>query len=384
MKAEERTRSAIGRLLSGHAPNGIQPSDCGNQAELIQSLYDAHATGGTAAARGVFEELARQDSALASFRSGDRNLLATLERFSAAQLQAMELPEPTFVVEGVVPEGTTLLAAAPKVGKTLLALNISLALATGGRAMGKVKVDTSRVLFLALEGSKRGLKRRIETMLGGEAAPHLLDFYRTWPSMDDGCLAMLRLYLKNHPDTGLVVIDTLKRVRGRGNARRNAYDEDYEALQPISALMEEMGRSAIVIHHTNKRDSADVMDQVSGSTGLTGAVDNVLIMQKERGQVDATLTVIPREEEEAEYALTFDPQLMTWVLAGNAEDFAKTRERQRILDVLKACDEPLGPQDIAAASGQKYGNVRYLLSQMLKDGEVAKEGRGAYRLPLLP
>jgi RecA-family ATPase len=278
----------------------------------------------------------------------------------------------------VLPEGASLLAAKPKVGKSLLALNVALSVSTGGMALGKVPVDSGRVLFLALEGSKRGLKRRLDTMLQGDPWPGTLHFARTWRRLDDGGLDDLRTFLDTFPDTRLVVVDTLKKVRARTSGRRNMYDEDYEALEGLVALSVEYGVSVLIIHHTRKGSSEDPLDEVSGSTGLTGAVDNTLVLRKERGQVDATLTVIPREEEEAELALTFDARLATWVLAGNAEDFAKTQERQAILDVLRQAKEAMRAKDVADVLGVRPGNVSFLLGKMLDEGTVQRPRYGFY------
>ena len=95
-------------------------------------------------------------------------------------------------------------------------------------------------------------------------------------------------------------------------------------MHPFSALYEKTGVSVVIIHHANKREgSADVVDQVSGSTGLSGAVENVLAMVRDRQHT--ILKVRPREEEESELALAFDQALMTWVLCGQAAQVAKNR-----------------------------------------------------------
>ena len=243
-------------------------------------------------------------------------------------------------------------------------------------------VEQGHVLFLALEGSTKGLKRRIEKMLDGDPAPENLHFLRNFPKLDEKGLKKLRAVLEDYPDTVLVVIDTLVRVRKQDNSRRSIYDIDSETLHPITQLGEELNVSILIIHHANKRskNEGDVLDLVSGSTGLTGAVDNVLLMEKEYGQMDAKLTVIPREEEEAELALKFDAESNTWTLEGNADQYGKTKERQAILDVLKDAQNPLGPTDIANLIRKTNGSVRYLLSKMLADGKVTQPAYGKYQL----
>lgn len=384
MNSRARTRKALRSLiLEGEARNGISPDECGEWSALVQGVYEAWELAGTAGARRFYDAQVRANPAFAQLIAAD-DPLAGFHFFTAADLLREDIPEPEYLVDSVLPEGVSLLASPPKIGKTLLALNIAVALSTGGRALGSIPVRQGRVLFLALEGSKRGLKRRIEAMLSmGEKRPELLHICREFPKMDDGGADLIGQYLQLYRDTRLVIIDTLKRVRGRGDARRNLYDEDYDALQPINELREETGVSFLVIHHTNKREAGDdVLDLVSGSTGLTGAVDNVLVLQKQRGQADAKLTIIPREEEEAEYALRFDAAIATWILEGPADEIAKTAERQQIMSVLRSAESALSTGEIAAAVGKKTNNVSILLKRMEAEGKVLKAQKyGSWALP---
>ena len=157
------------------------------------------------------------------------------------------------------------------------------------------------------------------------------------------------------------------------------YEADYKALHPFSDLYERTGVSIVVIHHANKRDgSADVVDQVSGSTGLSGAIENVLAMVRDPGQT--ILKVRPREEEEVELALDFDAALMTWILRGEAGLVARTDERQRILDVLGAAREPLRAKEIAALVDKPANNVTQLLYKMKHQGKIDQPKYGYYAL----
>jgi len=325
------------------------------------------------------KEVERIAKSIAKYSAGASVKGTVPDYYTAPELLSMDLPAPTYVVDGVLPEGTSLLAGAPKVGKSLLALNIALAVSAGGRALGSVPVDQAGVLYLVLEGSRRGLKRRIETMLEGEPAPEAFKLAFRWPESADGGLTWLDNYIG---DLGirLIVIDTLKAFRGKVSGRQNIYDSDYEAVQPIAQLAEEKGVSVLLVHHTNKRKEGDVVDRVSGSTGLTGGVDNVLVLEKERGQVDAILTVTPREEEEAELALNFDPVSATWILQGNADEIAKTLEQQRVLDVLRDADGPMRAKEIAGIADLRANNVSKLLYKLRHEGLVIQPKYGHYEI----
>lgn len=317
--------------------------------------------------------------------------LAGLKHFTAAELGRRDIPAPEYLIEGVLPEGLSLLAAKPKIGKTLLALNVAVAIATGGLALGKVPVKQGHVLYLYLEGSDAGLKNRLESLCGEGNLPDSLTLLRSFPRLDEGGAGIFKRYIEAHPTTRLIIVDTLKKVKARGNGRRMAYDEDYESLEPLATLTRDTGVSILVIHHTRKADAEDPMDLVSGSTGLTGAVDNVLVMTKERGQMDARLTVLPREEEEAELALVFDPLLSTWTLAGSAEDFAKTAEQQEIVNILRAASSAgegglQRKQIVERLSTAKSGPAVSKLVGKLKDAamvvEVPGPGPARYTVPI--
>lgn len=331
---------------------------------------------------------AKQDAGRRGSEGSEGTPFGGLRNFTAAQLLRMEIEPPSYIVDGVLPEGVSLLAAAPKTGKTLLGLNVSVAVATGGRALGIADVEPGRVLYLYLEGSDAGLQNRLEALCEDGKGPDNLHLFRAFPSLSEGGLDALRAFRDKYSDLRLIVVDTLKRVRSRGNARRNAYDEDYETLQPLADFYKETGVSVLVIHHTNKSSSEDPMDLVSGSTGLTAAVDNVLVLLKKRGQMDAVLIVLPREQEEAELALSFDARISTWVLVGNAEDFAKTKERQEILDVLREAEGPLTVNEIhEGLGGQDSGKGKPALRKLLRklqatDKVVKLEGERPHRYAL--
>ena len=161
------------------------------------------------------------------------------------------------------------------------------------------------------------------------------------------------------------------------------YEVDHEALYPFSVLYEKTGVSFVVIHHANKRDAgSDVVDMVSDSTGLSGAVENVLAMVRESGRT--TLLVRPREEEEVELALDFDPRTMTWMLRGHAELVVRTDERQAVLDVLAEATEPMRAAEIAALVNKPKNNVSQLLFKLKHQGKIEQPTYGVYALPVKP
>ncbi len=298
---------------------------------------------------------------------------------SAKDLLNKELPPVRWAVEGILPAGVSLLGGKPKMGKSWLALGLAIAVASGGRALGKIPVEKGPALYLALEDNERRLQSRLKKLLIGGDAPEALALTTEWLRLDEGGLVNLEAWLEENPNARLVVIDTLKKIRPDYSDRRSLYDVDYEALEPLIPLAGEHNVAILVVHHLRKMLAADPLDELSGSTGLSGGVDGALILKRDRGKADAYLHVTGRDvEEEKEYALLWDANLASWALAGAAEEYRQSQERRRILDLLKRVGEPMGPKDVAIALGQSYGSVRVLLPEMVKAGLLRNPDRGKY------
>jgi hypothetical protein len=299
--------------------------------------------------------------------------------FSVADLLAQELPPAKWIVPDLLPEGVTLLAGKPKMGKTWLAQGLAVAIATGGMALGIKPVEKGEVLYLALEDPKRRLHKRFKKLVT-ETAPQGLSAAVEWPLLDEGGAEQIGAWCATHPDTRLVVIDTLKKVRPRGGAQHNVYDRDYEALETLLPVAADHEVSILVIHHLRKMDADDPLDTISGSTGLSGGVDGTWVLKRDRGKADAYLFVDGRDvEEPGEFALRWDAQLTSWQLLGDAEEYRIGETRAKILRALAdAAPEPMSPADIATEVDESIDNVKQTLRRMDRDGQVKKVGYGKY------
>ena len=213
-----------------------------------------------------------------------------VETFTAAQLAAMELPEPRWAVTDILPAGMSVLAGKPKLGKSWLALLLALAIAQGGVTLGTA-VDLGSVLYLALEDTRRRLKARLEKLLSRQEskAPDILHAATSWPRQDKGGIYALAEWLDDHKDARLVVIDTWAKFRPVKARGRDSYEEDYEHASEVKALADKFGVAVLVLNICRKMEASDPIDSVSGTNGLTGCADALLVMRRERGQHDAAL-----------------------------------------------------------------------------------------------
>jgi len=291
------------------------------------------------------------------------------EIVTAADLMAAELPPVRWGVRGVLPEGVTLLAGKPKLGKSWLALGLCVAVAAGGVALGTRQVEQGDVLYLALEDNRRRLQKRLGKMLCGPA-PEGLEISTSWPKLDEGGVEALGAWLGEHPEARLIVVDTLAKIRPRTRGQ-NVYQDDYAALEELLPLAAEHEVAIMVVHHTRKMAAADPLDEISGSTGLTGGVDGVLVLKRDRGKADAVLHVDGRDiEEPAEYALKWDAETAGWTIVGDAGEYRMSEERKDIIGVLVEAGEFLSPGEVADVLGKPRNTIKQRLWHMAQDRQV--------------
>lgn len=302
---------------------------------------------------------------------------SSMKFIDAVDLLDKVFPAPKWAVETLIGDGMTLLVAAPKMGKSYLALNIAVAVVSGGRALGSLAVNAGDVLYLALEGGERLIQSRLRQMLDGSPLPRGLQIVTSWPRLDQGGLEALDDEIQKRPDLRMIVVDTLKRIRSEGRQGANMYDADVDALTPLQKLTE--GRvSLVAVHHTNKRQlTDDPLDLVSGSAGIAATAAATLILRRTRGKSDAKLFVSGWSVEERDLACRFDKTLGLWILEGEADAVELSETRAAILEFLELHGKAR-PRQIADAIGKSASNVSVLLYKMVRAGQVKSIGDGLY------
>ena len=302
------------------------------------------------------------------------------ETFTAVDLMKREFPEPKWIVEALLPEGLTLFAGPPKMGKSWLALSLCVATASAGHALGKIPVERGEALYIALEDTPRRLQSRLRMMLNSEPVPQGLHLATQWLRLDQGGADQLENWLLGMPKCRLIIIDTLQRLRPPQQGNRGLYEQDYATLAYLKSLADQCGVAIVIVHHLRKGSSDDPLEEVSGTTGLTGAADTIWTLRRDRGCMDATLFTTGRDIDEAETALRFDKSLGLWTLLGNADEYRTTHERHQVIEVLRQVGEPMRPKEIAEALGKTSGSVRILLTRLIDEGSIKKTGYGRYAI----
>ena len=305
--------------------------------------------------------------------------LAFRNGISAKALMAKQFAPIRWIVPGYLVEGMTLFAGAPKLGKSWMALGWGIAVASGGKAMGSIQCEQGDVLGLMLEDNARRLQRRMRQLLQTEL-PERLTLLTEWPNLDDGCIDEIEAWIAGVENPRLIVVDVFARVKGAKGPKENDYDADYRQAAQLQRIASRYNLAVVVIHHTRKMAADDPFDEVSGTRGLTGAADSVLVLKCPDRSQQPVLYGRGRDLEEIETAMQFDKETGAWSIVGAAWQVADTIERREIQEVLGRSVDPMSPTEIAALVGKSRQNVQKMLAKMYTEGKVMKQSHGRYTL----
>lgn len=293
------------------------------------------------------------------------------DRFRLKELMAVDLPPISWAVPGVVPEGLTLLAGPPKLGKSWLVLDLAISVAAGREFLG-AELRQGEALYLALEDNPRRLQGRARMLLGREDPPEGLELWTRAGKLHTGLVPELEAWLDEQPCPRLVIIDTLGRVQEQSpwaDAKDGGYGDAVDALAELQAVAASRGVAVVVVTHTKKGGwsaGADPLEAVLGSQGYAGTADSILVLKRDRGEEVGELFVTGREiEEELTMKVTFDVDRCRWVL-GDAE----LSLEDAILNLLD--DEPykLSGNDVARKVGHRKVDVLDVLAALQLSGQA--------------
>ena len=249
-----------------------------------------------------------------------------LQTVNADTLLYEPLEKPSFVVDGLIPTGLTLFCGSQKIGKSWLMLKLCLCVSQG-IPLWDMPTQEGDVLYLCLEDTFCRIQDRLFRLT--DEASGRLHFAVASDKLSDGLIVQLEDYLKEYPDSRLIVIDTLQKVRTA--SKDNAYASDYGDISLIKDFADRHSLAVIVVHHIRKQNDSDVFNKVSGTTGLTGSADATFVLEKEKRASDAAkLYVTGRDTPYQEFTLRFRD--CSWELVERKEQ--EQIERESIPDIL--------------------------------------------------
>ncbi|AXS79833.1 AAA family ATPase [Dechloromonas sp. HYN0024] len=195
---------------------------------------------------------------------------------------------PNWIIQDLLEEGDQLIiGGAPKAGKSLLALQLALSVASGGKFLEWRAPERRRVLYINLEIKERVMGVRILKMAGGEeqiqkySNLYCMNIQTRIDIMDSEQSSTLT-HLIEDLDVDLVVWDVLARMHSKDEMTI----EMLHVMQEIRRVS--AGRAHVVVHHARKPPSDSTAPQtahdIRGSSSIFGECDGVFVITARSGQ----------------------------------------------------------------------------------------------------
>ena len=242
---------------------------------------------------------------------------------SLADLEKKDIPPLRWLVEGLLPEGVSMLAGPPKSYKSYLALFLALCISLGIQFFGR-KTSRTSCIYFDLESTERRAKIRTEQVgLGFPDNFYVIPWSEEVGTLGKGFEQTLLYELIEH-DAKLAIIDVFQSIRPPMKRTQTGYDRDYEDIAPIRKIASETGASIILVNHTVKMKQSNVFNQVAGSIGTFGALDAMWVIDREDPYgAEASFYVTGRDLEPQKLSIRWNP--FQWQLLGSAEDVERER-----------------------------------------------------------
>lgn len=262
-----------------------------------------------------FEEMQRE-----SLLSLDPSYLKTISMIELYDTVYQSKPP---LIDGLLYPGTYIFAGAPKLGKSFLMAQLAYHISTG-TPLWNYTVRKGTVLYLALEDDYHRLQERMYRMFGTESTDNL-HFSVSAGQLGNGLNEQLTRFIAEHPDTKLIIIDTLQKVREVGGDNYS-YANDYEIITRLKKFADRSGICLLLVHHTRKQNADDKFDMILGTNGLLGAADGGFILRKEKRTSNAaTLEVSGRDQPDQKIYLNRNPETLVWELEKTETELWKQR-----------------------------------------------------------
>lgn len=236
-----------------------------------------------------------------------------LEVVDGETLMDMQFPKSKFCIQSLLPQGVSILGGAPKIGKSWMVLDWCVRIAKG-ESVWNLPAEKGTVLYLCLEDSLARIQDRLNCITA--EVPSNLYVATKSESIETGLLQQIQNFIITHTNTTLIVIDTFQMIR---NNSELSYANDYNEIGKLKQYADEMSVSILLVHHLRKQGDSNPLNKLSGTTGISGAVDAVFVLDKDkRNENKANLLCTGRDIEQREFQLSFNTENCTWDLINDS------------------------------------------------------------------
>ena len=254
-----------------------------------------------------------------------------LEVVDGETLMDMQFPKSRFCIQSLLPQGVSILGGAPKIGKSWMVLDWCVRIAKG-ESVWSLPTEKGTVLYLCLEDSLARIQDRMNCIT--DEVPSNLYVATKSESIETGLIQQIQNFIITHTDTTLIVIDTFQMIRN--NSSELSYANDYNEIGKLKQYADEMSISILLVHHLRKQGDSDPLNKLSGTTGISGAVDAVFVLDKDkRNENKANLLCTGRDIEQREFQLSFNKENCTWDLINDSLENPVSTMPQEMIDFIE-------------------------------------------------
>ncbi|HYT46050.1 MAG TPA: AAA family ATPase [Methylomirabilota bacterium] len=285
-----------------------------------------------------------------------------------------------YLVEDILVRNTyTALVGPPKIGKSFLTENIIIAVARGHNALGYLATVQCPILWLSVEDKELRIQNRIGRMINPRLTlPYTIEVEYHWRPFDQGGLGALEDWSKIHPG-GLIVIDPVTAILPTGSGSKSLYRNEYEASLTLTKLAIDYEVTILGVSHSNKGKHENAWDEISGSTGVSAGMENVLIMRRTTNKHEVKLFVDGRDiADPRTHLLSFDVTTLTWKYEGEYHKTFQAEKQVEIYNLLKTIKGGLTIKNIAKKLQRNLYSTRILVSRMKEKGELEMQAGYKY------
>lgn len=194
--------------------------------------------------------------------------MTKLKTINCEEIMAEPLKPIEFVVDDLITQGLFILAGAPKIGKSWLALDICLSVAKGKPVLN-AKTAQGTALYLCLEDSRIRIQNRLYEMT--DEPTEQLHFALIADTIGTGLEQQIENFILEHRNTKIIFIDTLQKIRS--DSPDSTYATDYKELSVLKSVADKCSVAIVLVHHLRKTKDADPFNMISETTGISGCVD---------------------------------------------------------------------------------------------------------------
>lgn len=304
----------------------------------------------------------------------------TFKMYTIGGLMRKEFPEPTWVINGILSEGLNILAGKPKQGKSMMALNLAITIAAGGMALGDIQTTPGDVLYLSLEDKARRVKQRAFKMmkkLGNPDAANRLTIATDWPRQSEGGLAMVEHWYNHVERPVLLIIDVWGMFKAAYTKGGSQYEQDSQQLGAVKQFVDRREMSNLTLMHCRKGASDDVVEEVTGTMGLTGVADGIIVLNRIRNDKEARIFITGRDVQQKELALEFDDQTFTWKCLGSMDEHVEGKLQTAVFNLMKSLrGNTVFAKQISEQLNIPANSIRKTLERLRDKGLIRNNGNG--------